>query len=141
MKEQILVGIDPDCDKSGFAVWNRDHKKFIWMDCYDLPDLFHELLEILDCKLPVRVRLEAGWLKPGTWHKGGAGAAKRVGANHEIGRQIEKFCKKRDINVELVEPQGYSGYNHDKFCRVTGWAKANKTNPETRVAGMLVYGF
>src|SRR5690606_36229532 len=85
------------------------------------------------------VRLEAGHNVKSTWHKGGNGMAKRVGANHEIGRQIEKFMIKHGIKHELVKPLEGSRINHETFCKITGWDIKRKTNPETRVAGLLAY--
>lgn len=90
----------------------------------------------------VMVRLEAGWLAKGmNWHKGGYGSANKVGRNHEIGRQIEKHCIKHHIRYELVKPLGYSSYDHRMFCAYTKWPITSRTNSETRVAGMLVYGY
>lgn len=136
---KCFIGIDPDVQKSGFAVWYK--KQFLELDCYDLPDLFEQLKYYND-QYQVKVRLEAGWLAKGlNWHNGGLGSANAVGRNHEIGRQIEKYCIKEKIPYELVKPLGYSKYTHDQFCKYTGWSKKTKTNPETRVAGLLVYGF
>lgn len=65
--------------------------------------------------------------------------AKRVGANHEIGRQIEKYCIDHNIQLQLVAPCGLSNVNHETFCKITGWPIKDKTNPEKRVAGLLCY--
>lgn len=135
----FYIGIDPDCDKSGIAVWHDN--EFVSLSTMDLFDLCDTLLKYYHLQHNVIVRLEAGWLISGTWHKGGNGQAKRVGANHEIGRQIEKYCVKHNIPYQLVKPKGYSSYTHETFCAVTGWPKNKKTNPETRVAAMMVYGF
>ena len=138
-KTKLYIGIDPDVSKSGFAVWqNKEYKE---LSCYYLPDLLLTLTAY-HREYDVLVRLEAGWLSKGlNWHKGGLGSANKVGRNHEIGRQIEKYCIKCDIPYALVKPLGYSSYNHGLFCKTTKWPVKQKTNPETRVAGMLVYGF
>ncbi len=132
----LFIGIDPDVNASGFAVW--DKKQFTALCCFDLPVLLCQLSE-LHASHSIKVRLEAGWLAKGlNWHNGGNGSANAVGRNHEIGRQIEKYCIKHNISYQLVKPLGYSSYTHDLFCKITKWKK--RTNSETRVAGMLVYG-
>jgi len=133
-KHRYVVGIDPDVDKSGFAIYCNALKELELKE-FDLFDLFYELKYIPNCF----VRLEAGHKVKSTWHKGGNGMAKRVGANHEIGRQIEKFCKRFNIDYELVKPCGLSSINHETFCKITGWDIKSLTNPEKRVAGLLAY--
>src|SRR5437868_2655619 len=105
---KLYIGIDPDVDKSGFAVW--DGKQYIELTCLSLPDLF-AALTAYQSEYPVKVRLEAGWKAQGlNWHAGGLRSANCVGRNHEIGRQIEKYCQSNDISYELVKPLGYSSY-------------------------------
>ena len=64
-----------------------------------------------------------------------------VGRNHEIGRQIEEYCIKHVISYDLVRPQGYSSYTHAVFCAITKWPIKALTNADSRVAGMMVYGW
>lgn len=132
----FIIGIDPDTDKSGIACFYTKSKS-LSVGQLDLHDLFDDLLKFNIKK--VLVRLEAGHKVKSTWHKGGNGMAKRVGANHEIGRQIEKFCIKFNIPYELVKPCGLSGIKHDTFCKITGWPIKELTNPEKRVAGLLAF--
>lgn len=138
-KTKILIGIDPDCDKSGFALYDPKAKQIMTLQTFDFFDLMEEL-NLHDQLYDLTVHLEAGWLIKGNWHKGGSKkSGNSVGRNHEIGRQIEKFLKRQNIAYKLVEPQGYSSYTHELFCAVTGWKL--KTNAETRVAGLLVFGY
>ena len=132
----LVIGIDPDVEASGVSLWNR-HTKVLQLDQMNLWSLFVHLKLMASI---ATVRLEAGHLVKTTWHAGGNGMAKRVGANHEIGRQIAKFCEANSIQTELVTPLGYSSFSHEKFCKVTGWDIKAKTNPEKRVAGLLVFG-
>lgn len=138
---EYYIGIDPDVKASGLAIWDTSVKHFTELSCEDLPDLCLTLTS-MHAEYTVMVRLEAGWLSKGmNWHKGGYGSANKVGRNHEIGRQIEKYCIKHSIPYQLVKPLGYSSYDHKKFCMYTNWPITIRTNPETRVAGMLVYGW
>jgi len=132
-----IIGIDPDVDKSGFAMYYPKIEKLILNQAV-LWDVFHDFL-LCSARDNFLVRLEAGHTVKSTWHKGGNGMAKRVGANQEIGRQIEKFCKAHNIAYELVKPCGLSSINHDNFCKITGWDSKIKTNPEKRVAGLLAF--
>lgn len=146
---EFYIGIDPDVDRSGFALWDKAKKKLVALSTEDLFDLT-ALLQAYNSANRIMVRLEAGWLIAKSNFSdrnilGSRGAneriAKNVGANHEIGRQIEKYCKKNNIPYELVKPLGYSDYKHDTFCAYTGWSGTKRTNSEERVAGMLVYGY
>lgn len=136
--QRYIIGIDPDTNKSGIGVFDRATRKLSVME-HDLFDLDQFLTTEFNGDL--LVRLEAGHLDNRTWHKGGNGMAKRVGANHEIGRQIEKLLIKRQIPYMLVKPCGLSDYTHESFCKVTGWPPHIKTNPEKRVGGLLCYNY
>lgn len=133
----IIIGIDPDTNKSGYAEYFIKEKN-LELCQFDLSDLFERLL-FVSLTNKILVRLEAGHNVKSTWHTGGNGMAKRVGANHEIGRQIEKYLIKNNIKHELVNPFGGSKVNHETFCSITKWNIKNKTNPEIRVAGLLAY--
>lgn len=136
----FYIGIDPDVEASGISVWHDG--EFVSLATMDLFTLCDTLLNYYHLQHHIIVRVEAGWLIKGNWHKGGSKrSGNAVGRNHEIGRQIEKYCIKHNIPYQLVKPKGYSSYTHEFFCKVTGWPKNKKTNPETRVAAMMVYGF
>lgn len=134
---EYVIGIDPDVDKSGVASFHVQSKQLI-LGQLDLWDLLNDLCKF-DLNGRILVRLEAGHIVKQTWHKGGNGMAKRVGANNEIGRQIEKFCKRFNIPYELVKPCGLSSIDHKTFCKITGWDIKELTNPEKRVAGLLAF--
>lgn len=132
---EYVIGIDPDVDKSGFAVYLRSNNR-LTLHQYDLFDLFEQILKFTR---PTLIRLEAGHHVKSTWHKGGNAMARRVGRNHQVGFEIEKFCTRFKIPFELVKPCGLSQINHEKFCKITGWDIKKLTNPEKRVAGLLAF--
>lgn len=136
-KNKIAIGIDPDTERSGLAIWYKDENKMELFE-FDLYNIFMKLVE-LDLRYQIVVYLEAGHTVGGMWHKGGFTAAKRVGANHQIGKEIEKFMINHGMKYHLIKPQGYSSYSHEKFCMITGWPKKVRTNSEKRVAGMMAY--
>lgn len=144
-KPKYIIGIDPDVDQSGIAIYDTELKQLT--DVRSVP-LF-ALCEQIDVTVAggnYLIRLEAGWLKKkSNWH-GGKGAvaqciAKQVGRNHEIGRQIEKYLIQQKYNYELLEPRGYSNIFKDAefFKQVTGWTK--QTNEDSRASCAMVWGY
>lgn len=136
-KQNITIGIDPDVERNGFGVYNKNTSELSLFQ-YDLFDLFTKLLWY-KLRYNIIVRLEAGHKVKKTWQARTVGTIKNVGRNNEIGSQIERFLIKRNIKHELIEPCGLSKYTHDQFCNITKWEKNKRTNPETRVAGLLAY--
>lgn len=142
-RQIMYIGIDPDVQKSGVAIKMKGQNDFETI-CLDLPDLF-DLLENSGKIFDLRVNLEAGWLnKKVNYRKNMVARAQReyvaakVGRNHEIGRQIEIFCRKKSITCTLIRPTMSKVVNADEFNRLTGHNK--KTNQEQRDAAMLVWG-
>ncbi|WGQ15606.1 hypothetical protein [Sphingobacterium faecium] len=139
---KITVGIDPDVDKSGFAIYSLSTNT-LELKQYDLSDLFIQLLKLkFLCESneeSLTVRLEAGHAIKKTWGRRTVGAVKDVGRNNEIGSQIEKFLLKNGFIYELIPPCGLSSYSHELFCKITKWNIKKLTNPEKRVAGLLAY--
>lgn len=136
----IYIGIDPDVNKSGVAVWDSEDKS---LELYNLS--FWELIEELESYIvPITVVIEAGWLiKKSNWHgkpnqskTAGERISKNVGANHQVGKLLAEYCMANKISFTLVKPKGKA--NSEYFKRLTGYKK--QTNQETRDAGMLVYG-
>lgn len=137
---KLIIGIDPDLDKSGVAIWASD-KTFV-LACLNLP----ELVELFTANKNVieKVVIEAGWLiKKSNFHArqnqsvfSRESAARNVGENHATGKHIECFARAIGLNVQLLKPQGKK--THEEFVRITSYE--GRTNPEKRDAGMLVYG-
>jgi hypothetical protein len=147
-KPKWIIGIDPDCDRSGIAVYNTMINELEEVKALSLLDLFEYIKSFkenigLDTYL---IRLEAGWLeKKSNWHGGNNFVAQRiaknVGSNHEVGRQIEKYLIQQKYNYELLKPLGYSNIFKDAevFKQVTGWMK--QTNEDSRASGAMVWGY
>lgn len=137
VKYQYIIGIDPDADRSGFSVYYTA-SKILLLNESDLYDIFTDLLKY-NIDNACLVRLEAGHKDKATWHKGGNAMARKVGRNHQVGFEIEKFLNRFKIPFELVKPCGLSQISHETFCKITGWNIKKLTNPEKRVAGLLAY--
>jgi len=134
----IYLGIDPDVDKSGVAIWNTETKKFKLLKALD----FFDVLALLKTKQSDMVIIEAGWLiKKSNFHFAknkiiGERIAKNVGANHQIGKLIEKFCIRENITYRLIKPKGkITSYQFEKLTK-------NKIkNQDIIDSAMLVFGY
>lgn len=144
------IGIDPDTDKSGVALFNAEKKKVTGLHNMRFFELFRYLSDCIniDAKFgtTTEVVIEAGWLNAkSNFHGAFGGAAERigakVGANHETGKKIAEMCEYLNIPYKLVKPLslkpwGGKKINHAQFVQLTGWV--GRTNQEQRDAAMLV---
>jgi hypothetical protein len=135
------IGIDPDIDKNGVAIWDSEKKQFDSIAVLDFWDLISVFIDLKFWAYETHVIIEAGWLiKKSNWH-GGRGVmaqriAKNVGMNHQVGILLAEYCERYDIPYELVKPKGK--IKADTFKKLTGWPE--RTNQEKRDAAMLVFG-
>ena len=137
MKNGLIIGIDPDLDKSGFAVINDGRyvqicSEFLW-------DVFDQLLNFnLGVERDDMVYIEDGRLTKGTWHKHGQ---KNVGKNQAICKLLVEFCKAHSIPYTQLKPAGYSDMfkNVDVFKAATGWVE--RTNEDARAAAAMIFKF
>jgi hypothetical protein len=132
----IYIGIDPDIEKCGYAVWDKSDKS---IECRTL-NIAELIADLKLYMVPVYVVLEAGWLiSKSNWHgKSGVVAqriAKNVGENHAAGKIIEQFLKYHNFSYTLVKPKGK--VDSKTFEKITG---IKRSNQDVRDAVMLVYG-
>ncbi|WP_437918570.1 hypothetical protein [Sphingobacterium sp. LRF_L2] len=145
----LIIGIDPDVDKSGVAVYKKSSKD---LQLFALP--FFKLLDFLnDHKDDIReVVVEASWkIKKANFHENqrGVGVASqigaRTGANHEVGRKIVEMCAYLGVSCLEKLPlrkcwKGPDGkISHEEFQKLTGYSR--RTNQEQRDAALLVWGY
>ena len=140
----IYIGIDPDVDKNGFAVWDANDKSLNYIGVCRFFGLINEIESLIATGEDVIVFIEAGWLirksnfhsKKGQTKSVGEKIAKAVGANHQVGKLLAEYCDDKKIAYALIRPQGKK--KADEFKRITGYQK--RTNSEMRDAAMLVFG-
>ncbi|MDH6304633.1 hypothetical protein M2459_001369 [Parabacteroides sp. PF5-5] len=140
----LLIGIDPDTIKSGFASFDVETEK-LEVESLTFFEVFDRLSELQGCILLVRI--EAGWLnKKSNFHgkylqskSAGERIAKNVGANHETGRKLVEMCERLNIPYELVKPLGTKSIDAKTFRLIT--KVEGRINQDERDAGMLVYKF
>ena len=140
-KPYLLLGIDPDVSKSGVACWNQADKKFEYITTMD----FFDLLDLLKKHSFKEVVIEASWLISrvvyGKFDKQAQykqmAISKAVGANRQIGKLLELFCKKYNISYRLVKPTS-SKVDAETFKNLTKWE--GRTNSEERDSALLIFG-
>jgi len=139
----IFIGIDPDVEKSGFAVWDSEKRELVEVRTYCFFELVERLKDFVLFGCEIRLVIEAGWLiKKSNFHgrKGqsksvGEKIAKAVGANHQIGKLLVEWCAFNGVLYKEIKPQGK--LSAIEFKRVTGWD--GRTNSEQRDSAMLVF--
>jgi hypothetical protein len=138
LERTIHVGIDPDVNKSGVAMWCE-----VAGDYTHLEEMtFFKLFELLcfHCNKIQQVVIEAGWLnKKHNWHGRKGAAAERisnnVGRNHETGRKLVEMCDYLGLEYVLVRPKR-SKFKAETFRNITGY---DIKNQDIIDAAMLVY--
>lgn len=136
----MIIGIDPDVDKSGVYILNDGWYKLATMPLWEVFETIRLRIDTLRQTNSCYVVIEAGWKnKRGLPFSQGRMRAVRTGMNHAIGMQIEAFCKAYEIEYELFVPTCRTPkWSHETMCRLTG-VDAKKSNQEMRDAVRAVY--
>lgn len=138
---KILIGIDPDVDKSGFARIEGNQLK---LDNLTFFDLYEELKSYKELVVKPVVYVECGFLNKSNFHKkAGMSAAlnakigERTGANFETAKKIVEMCEYLKMPYVKIQPKA-SKITNDYFKKITGID--TRTNQEQRDAMMLIWG-
>jgi hypothetical protein len=146
---KIIIGIDPDCNKSGVAYLIK--KTVTEAQLFQVDRLsFFELLKMLQEQKETReveVFIESGWEnKKSNYHlyanqskEVGEMIAKKVGANHEVGRKIVEMCEYLEIKHTLIRPTS-SKITATYFEQLTRIKVKGKDKQDLIDAGMLIIG-
>ena len=152
-KIDTVIGIDPDVDKSGFAVLQKNVPA-LEIQALPFPVLLDELQKHKEFAQAngrnIVVLVEAGWLNKANWHlyasdtkQSAAAKGNAAGRNHEVGRKIIEMCQHYGIDVEEIKPlpkvwQGKDRkITHEELCSFTGYDK--RTNQEGRDAALIAW--
>ena len=139
-KSGIFIGIDPDVELNGYALWHSN-SKILEVGKETFWDIIEDIEDYKKDNVPLTVIIEAGWLIPkSNWHgaksKGTAAKiGKNVGSNHQVGRLLEAYCIHNKIPHRLTKPQGK--VKAEYFKKLTGYQ--GRTNQDMRDAGLLVF--
>ena len=149
-KADIIIGIDPDVNKSGVGVVSRE-RDGVEVFSRSFPELL-EYLKMAATHTSVVVVVEASWKISTNWHTGrgdsirtAARKGKDAGRCHEVGRKIVECA--RYYGLEVVERlplkkiwKGKDGKITDEeikaFMPIQG-----RTNQEERDAALLAWDY
>lgn len=151
MEYRYYLGVDPDTEKSGVALWDRLEQRFIFITNLDFWSLVEfiksgHLLKHGDIEgwshINFKVVVDAGWLVEKTnFHHNVKNPKVRekmsmnIGRNHQVGILIVDYCKRHGFNHELHEPSGK--LDARTFRNITKWNA--QTNQDNRDAAMIVF--
>lgn len=146
----IIIGIDPDCEKSGWAVISDN--TLIEAVCCSFPVLIDKLIEKRTNR-QVTVVVEAGWLNKSNFHMSAkdsrfkaAAMGNAVGRNHETGRKIVEMCEHMGIKVYEKAPLRKIWKGNDKKItheQLAYFVKGlpSRTNQEIRDAVLIAWDY
>ena len=149
-KADIVIGIDPDVNKSGVGVVSRE-RKGVEVFSRSFPELL-EYLKMAATHTSVVVVVEASWKISTNWHTGrgdsirtAARKGKDAGRCHEVGRKIVECAQYYGLEVVEKLPlkkiwKGKDGKITDEeikaFMPIQG-----RTNQEERDAALLAWDY
>lgn len=138
---KLLIGIDPDVTKSGFAFRNGNTVELKTLTFFEL---FETLRFYKEREVKPTVYVECGFLNGGNRHLNigksqalNSKIGERIGANHETAKKIIEMCEYLQLPYQKIQPKR-SKIKTDEFKKLTGYT--GRTNQEERDAFMLIFG-
>ena len=139
----MIIGIDPDSDKHGVAIYKDGALHDLLMnDLMDLMDTLKTNQSKIDFNSTIVVHIEnvlgnntSSFNHSSRFSKGvNSKISEKVGMCKQAQSEVEKLCKHLGIEVvrHRVSKQWKSGASKDTFKRVTGWA--GRSNEDSRSA-------
>lgn len=155
-KYDRIIGIDPDCDKSGVTELHIE-SRHVNITCLSFPLLMDYLQTLKEDFVDkqdesVIVVIEAGWMNESNWHatrSSPAAAAKigqNTGRNHEVARKIAEMSRHIGLEVDEVKPlrkcwKGKDGkITHDELSKIIGGID-RRTNQDMRDSCLLAWWY
>lgn len=137
----INIGIDPDVDKSGFALIHGETVELTTLSFFDVFRRFIQLITEHGSE-SISVYIECGYLNKSNWHKKIGKSAnintkigERTGANFETAKKLCEMCEYLGLTYYKVRPtrKKLKSEQFKKFTNIT-----KRTNQEMRDAYMLI---
>lgn len=149
MEYETIIGIDPDMEKSGIAIYQRKAKT-LFLDSLDICHLI-KMIELCDRHNTI-FAVEAGYLNKSNWHIKNASSkvvaseiGRRTGENHATAKHIVSIL--RGFGFEVIEQRPLAKVwrggkiSHKEFlekCKKDGViVDVNRSNQEERDAGLI----
>lgn len=147
---KIIIGIDPDVDKSGVAVYQEE------LDTIKISSItFAQIVSVFACIADYSnasdylVVVEASWLNKSNWHLSSSDTKRSacakgvsVGRNMQVGKCLVEVARELGLNVVEQKPllkrwRGKDGkITHEELCNLIQIHKS-RTNQEERDACLL----
>lgn len=156
MKYDIIISIDPDCDKSGVCMLST-HDRSTWQHTMAFPatiDFCKAQKKLSDSiSQSLIVLVEASWLIQHNWHANkyqshrvAAEIGNKTGRNHETGRKLVEMLRHNGIEVQEVRPlkkcwKGTDGKISQEEIQYFIPGFPNRSNQEVRDAALLAWNF
>lgn len=155
-RHDYIIGIDPDCDKSGVSYIQKESKE-VSVYTLSFPELIDKVRmwnqNAVSAGKTLTVIVEASWLISHNWHANkydskavAAAKGNSVGRNHETGRKLVEMFQHHGIPVEEIRPlkkcwKGKDGkITHEELSGfINGLPK--RTNQEQRDAALIAWVF
>ena len=141
VKSRYIVGIDPDCKKSGLATYENGN--LIWLDNFDLIQYIDYCIKVQD--QDITFVIEDANLISSLYHRNKKGnpsvqhkISESIGANKQRATDLIEIAKHFGIKVITQKPRkGNWAKKKPMFEKVTKWK--GRSNPETRSAAFFGY--
>lgn len=152
-KPDVIISIDPDIDKSGFACLDVSTRE-ICLSALTFPELIKNCAYIKwraqNAGKRLKIIVEDGWINSSNWHlmpyfskSMCCEIGRRTGENHGTGKIIVSYLKDLGYDVDEVRPlrkcwKGKDGkITAEEFKEITGYDK--RCNSDMRDAGLLAW--
>ena len=129
----VIIGCDPDAKASGISIYRNGHLHTC--EKMTLIDIWYAFSNLGGAEL----HIEDLHRNKAFWHKGGSGAARKVGRCEQVQIEIERIAEHFGILVvrHNVSKEWKSQAGKKMFERLTGWK--GSSNEDTRSAAY--FGF
>lgn len=151
-RSYLVLGIDPDVDKSGVAIYSSESQSFLSVECLGFAQLLDRFRIELDKAqmqgIELLVAVEAGYLVQSNWHlnhsdskRTASAKGNSAGRNHQTARLLVECAKHIGLPTVEIKPlrKLWRGKDHkitsDEFRVETGYL--GRTNQEMRDAGLI----
>ena len=156
-KYDAIIGIDPDCDKSGVALvyWENHEPVLLTVASYSFPEVLDWLSAMNNTYLgKILVCIEGGWLNQGNWHlkryhgmslAKAAAMGRNVGMNHQTGILLSQLCGAMGVQYRIVKSLSKVWHGPDgkitteELEYFTGWH--GRCNQDARDAALLAWTY
>jgi len=147
--KRIIVGVDPDTEKSGIATYSHD--ELLMIESLPFPELIERLYLLATLPDDVLVVVEAGWLNEKSNFRNTVGRrsdniSKKVGRNHQTGIHICEMAEHYGLEVIRQKPfakcwKGRDGkITHEELnyiLQYNGLPEVKRTNQDARDAALI----